>query len=209
MSDNDNEEVSLIRKKMPKKETQVENPVEMSSEPKVKKQRPPKTEKQLEASKKMLEARRLQVQRIKEEKLAKQYEAYRKKETSTKCVVPPPHATVGQVSCQKTIAQPPIEAEEEDEEEEEEEIIVIKKPKMRGSAHARDGRAGVLPAKPKPKKKIVIVQQSDSDDESEEEEQRQPVTKPKIKQDFGKSQQNSKSKITIGNQKPNWENYFC
>jgi hypothetical protein len=195
MSDNDNEEVSLIRKKMPKKETQVENPVEMSSEPKVKKQRPPKTEKQLEASKKMLEARRLQVQRIKEEKLAKQYEAYRKKETSTKCVVPPPHATVGQVSCQKTIAQPPIEAEEEDEEEEEEEeIIVIKKPKT----------------KPKPKKKIVIVQQSDSEEESEDEDQpRQPVTKPKIKQDFGKSQQNSKSKINVGNQNRNWDNYFC
>ena len=179
----DNEEVSLIRTKPPKKETQVDNPVEISSDPKVKKQRPPKTEKQLEASKKMLEARRLQVQRIKEEKLAKQYEAYKKKETTT---------TAMQA---KTIAQPSVEAEEEDEEEEQEEIIVIKKPKT----------------KPKPKKKIVIVQQSDdSEEDSEEEEQpRQPVTKPKIKQDFGKSQQNSKSKINVGNQNKNWDNYFC
>ena len=184
----DNEEVSLIRTKKcvvpPKKETQVENPVDLCGSAGVlpKKQRPPKTEKQLEASKKMLEARRLQCEKIKEEKLAKQYEAYKKKETTKN---PEP----------KTIAQPSVEEkDEEEEEEEEEEIIVIKKPK----------------AKPKPKKKIVIVQQSDSEEESEEEEQpRQPVTKPKIKQDFGKSQQNSKSKINVGNQNKNWDNYFC
>lgn len=194
----DNEEVSLIRTKKPLKNIK-EKPVDHVGEEPImetkinthdgragvlpKKQRPPKTEKQLEASKKMLEARRLQVQRIKEEKLAKQYEAYKKTETTAKCVVPPTHAT-GRMGCPHTVE------EEEEEEDEEEEIIVVKKPKT----------------KPLKKKKIVIVQQSDSEAESEEE---QEIVKPKPKQNFGKSQQNSKSKITIGNQKPNWENYFC
>ena len=147
-------------------------------EQKPKKQRPPKTEKQLEASKKMLEARRLQCEKIKEEKLAKQYQAYKKVEN--KCVVPPTHAT-GRMGC----------PHEEEEEEEEEEIIVVKKPSLK-----------------KKKKKIVIVQQSESEDDESEEEQKE-IVKPKPKPNFGKSQQNIKSKITIGNQKPNWENYFC
>jgi hypothetical protein len=202
----DNEEVSLIRTKKPMKNIK-EIPVEpigdesimepniAMPEQKVKKPRPPKTEKQLEASKKMLEARRLQCEKIKEEKLAKQYEAYKKVENKVMLQQPKP-----QVAMPKQLKAPVKElSDTEEEEEEEEEIIVVKKPKT----------------KPLKKKKIVIVQQSESeDDESEEEEQRRSpdfreIVKPKPKQHFGKSQQNIKSKISIGNQKPNWENYFC
>jgi len=203
----DNEEVSLIRTKKPHKNLKAVNamppeepkvampepkvampepkealpePNVAMSEPKVKKQRPPKTEKQLEASKKMLEARRLQCQKIKEEKLAKQYEAFQKVENKVTLKRPEP-------------VKAPVKehSDTEDTEEEEEEIIVVKKPSLK-----------------KKKKKIVIVQQSESeDDESEEEEPVKPSPKPKP--NFGKSQQNIKSKITVGNQKPNWENYFC
>jgi hypothetical protein len=202
----DNEEVSLIRTKKPHKNLKAVNamppeepkvtmpepkvamsePKEAMSEPKVKKQRPPKTEKQLEASKKMLEARRLQCQKIKEEKLARQYEAFKKVEN--KCVVPPTHAT-GRMGCPHT---EPVKAPSDTEDtEEEEEIIVVKKPSLK-----------------KKKKKIVIVQQSESEDDESEEEEKE-IIKPTPKPNFGKSQQNIKSKITVGNQKPNWENYFC
>ena len=182
----DNEEVSLIRTKKNIKAVNAVNAV--SEEPttqepivetmptqKVKKQRPPKTEKQMEVSRKMLEARRLQCEKIKEEKLAKQYEAYKKVENK-----PPKQLKA------------PVEEKVEEEEEEEEEIVIVKKPKT----------------KPIKKKKIVIVQQSEDDDTEEEEEQKE-IVKPKPKPNFGKSQQNIKSKISIGNQKPNWENYFC
>ncbi len=192
----DNEEVSLIRTKKPLKNIKAVNamppeepkvampepnvamsePKEAMSEPKIKKQRPPKTEKQLEASKKMLEARRLQCQKIKEEKLAKQYEAFKKVENKV------------------TLKRPePVKApsDTEDTEEEEEEIIVVKKPSLK-----------------KKKKKIVIVQQSESEDDESEEEEKE-IIKPTPKPNFGKSQQNIKSKIIVGNQKPNWENYFC
>ena len=183
----DNEEVALIRAKKPKSVKPsvndtppiVEPVMEPIVEQKVKKPRPPKTEKQLEASKKMLEARRLQCQKIKEEKLAKQYEAYKKVEN--KVVMQPPKQL-----------KSPVQEHSDPEEEEEEQIVIVKKPKT----------------KPIKKKKIVIVQQSESEDDESEEEEKE-IVKPKPKQNFGKSQQNIKSKITIGNQKPNWENYFC
>jgi hypothetical protein len=190
----DNEEVALIRTKKPLKnikETPVEptgeesmpEPKEAMPEQKVKKPRPPKTEKQLEASKKMLEARRLQCQKIKEEKLAKQYEAYKKLEG--KIIMQPPKQL-------KAPVKAPVEEHSDTEEEEEEEIVIVKKPKT----------------KPTKKKKIVIVQQSESEDDESEEEEKE-IVKPTPKQHFGKSQQNIKSKILVGNQKPNWENYFC